>query len=118
AGPFWILLIRLSPSNPLGKLNQLQQVLLIVDNSLTPLLDQGVQERRHRLVVLRVHRLLVNNRLTDVVDDGLGSSLWVLPDVLRQLVDSSDPMLNDEVDEALVKGGQVSRSIRLDVGVE
>src|SRR5699024_959660 len=117
-GPFWVLLLRLSLGQLLSKLDQFEEVLLVVDDGLTALLDQGVQERRHRLVVLRIHRLLINDRLTDVVDDGLGSRFWILADALGEFLDGSDPMFNDEVDETLVKGRQIPRSIRLDVGIE
>ena len=96
-GPVWELLPRLYPRQLLGELDELEEVLLIVDNSLAALLNQGVEQSRHRLVVLRVHGLFVNDCLADVVDDRLSCGLRGLPDVLRQLVESSRPMLDNEV---------------------
>ena len=88
---------RLTLRELLSELDQLEQVLLVANSLFTLLLNQGIEQRRHRLVVLRIHRLLIHNRLADVVDDGLGRRFRALTDVHRQLFQSAYAMLDDQL---------------------
>src|SRR5699024_3076866 len=55
----------------LSQFDELAQVLRVVIRVLLLLLDERIQELGHVVVVPRIHRVLVHNGLTDVVDDRL-----------------------------------------------
>ena len=61
----------------LGQRDQTLQVRLVVERFLLPLLDQVIEQFGHAVVVPRVHRVVVDDDLADVVGDGLGNGIRV-----------------------------------------
>ena len=103
----------------LGVVQQLGEVRLVVERPLAPLGEDGVEQFRHLVVVLRVQGALVDDQLAHVVGDGRRHRLGVLLDAGRQLVDGAGAELHDELDQACVlEVRDRLRRFGADVGVE
>ena len=84
-----------------------------------PLLDERIKESRHPIVVLRVHRMLVDDQLADVVFNCFGHRLPAPPNTRRQIVNRGFSALDQQLDKRhLVEGGDLPALISLNVGVK
>src|SRR5450755_899136 len=117
--PYGVGGVRLALAELLGQGDQLLQVLLVLDRVLAPLVNQGIEQLGHPVVVLRVEGALINDYLAHVVGDRLGYGLLVSLDPLRQLVERAGALLDDELDEpGVLEVGDDLCGVGLNVGVQ
>jgi len=76
--------MRLGFGDLLRQFDDLRQVSLIFHRRLLTQLDQGIQQFRHLLVVLRIDRHLVDNDLANVVFNRLGHRFLAAANTLGQ----------------------------------
>src|ERR1035437_1439834 len=103
-----------------SEVSQCFEVLLVLQRVGTALLDEGVEQLRHLVVVLRVDRLFVRYQLAGVVLNRLGDGFGAVFDAGRKLADRRvQAVLADQLDQALVvERRDHFRLVRSDICVE
>ncbi|MNF81925.1 hypothetical protein D3C84_642170 [compost metagenome] len=102
-----------------GQLNNLLQILLIADGVFFTLGDQGIQQRRHGLVILWVDRRLIDDQLAHVVLDGFCHSLLAAANALGQRLYRINAAFYDKLNQRhIIERRDFFALFSTDVGVD